>query len=54
MKPELQVRGAAWRVWDLHVHTPKSLVQQYGPDTDETWERYLKELEGLPRDIKVI
>lgn len=54
MKPESQVRGATWRIWDLHVHTPKSLVQQYGPDNDETWERYLQELEGLPSDIKVI
>lgn len=54
MKPEPQIRGAAWRIWDLHVHTPKSLVQQYGPDTDETWEKYLDDLASLPKDIKVV
>lgn len=47
-------RGTAWRIWDLHVHTPASMVHQYGPDTDKTWDRYIDELEGLPKDITVI
>jgi ABC-type lipoprotein export system ATPase subunit len=38
----------------LHVHTPASIVQQYGSETDETWSRYIDELEGLPADISVI
>jgi ABC-type lipoprotein export system ATPase subunit len=54
MKPEPQVRGATWRVWDLHVHTPSSLVQNYGGDTPTAWERYLNELEALPPQISVI
>lgn len=47
-------RGAEWHIWDLHVHTPDSLVHGYGGHTDETWARYIDELEGLPSDIRVI
>ena len=47
-------RGAAWRIWDLHVHTPASIVQNYGADDDQTWERFIAELEALPEDISVI
>ncbi|AWE41878.1 TrlF family AAA-like ATPase [Actinobaculum sp. 313] len=47
-------RGTAWRIWDLHVHTPASLVQHYGADNDETWERFISELEKLPEEMSVI
>ncbi|AET64575.1 hypothetical protein Mhar_1209 [Methanothrix harundinacea 6Ac] len=47
-------RGSLWRKWDLHVHTPESLVQGYGANNDETWERFLTELESLPPEYKVI
>lgn len=47
-------RGTAWRIWDLHVHTPSSIVQNYGADDDQTWERFIAELEALPEDISVI
>ncbi|KZE99095.1 MULTISPECIES: TrlF family AAA-like ATPase [unclassified Rhodococcus (in: high G+C Gram-positive bacteria)] len=47
-------RGTAWRIWDLHIHTPASIVQHYGADTAETWERFITELEALPQDITVI
>ncbi len=40
-----QPGGTEWRIWDLHVHTPSSLVNGYGADDDETWERFLTELE---------
>jgi ABC-type lipoprotein export system ATPase subunit len=43
-----------WRIWDLHVHTPASIVQGYGGDNDETWSRFLTELESLPKDIAVV
>ncbi|GAA2811555.1 hypothetical protein GCM10010522_31680 [Kribbella solani] len=36
------------RIWDLHVHTPASIVQGYGGDNEETWSRFLDELESLP------
>jgi hypothetical protein len=47
-------RGSLWRKWDLHVHTPASIVQEYGGDNDASWERFLTELEALPPEFKVI
>lgn len=45
-------RGSVWRKWDLHVHTPESLFNNYsGPDP---WERFIRELEQLPPEFKVI
>lgn len=45
-------RGSLWRKWDLHVHTPDSLVHNYtGPDS---WNRFLSEIEALPPEFKVI
>lgn len=47
-------RGSQWNKWDLHVHTTKSFVQEYGGDTDEVWEKFIADLEALPPEIKVI
>lgn len=47
-------RGSVWRKWDLHVHTPASIVQQYGGSSDENWERFLTDLENLPDEFKVL
>lgn len=47
-------RGSMWRKWDLHVHTPDSLVQNYSGDNDAAWDRYITELEALPPEFKVI
>ena len=45
-------RGSEWRKWDLQVHTPASLVNEYsGPDP---WDRFIRELEQLPPEFKVI
>jgi ABC-type lipoprotein export system ATPase subunit len=49
-----QERGSLWNKWDLHVHTPASIVQHYGPNNDETWEKYISALESLPKKIKVL
>lgn len=49
------MKGSEWRKWDLHVHTPASLIEnQYGGDTPEAWEKFIKALEELPEEIKVI
>ena len=45
-------RGSTWRKWDLHVHTPASLVHSYGGG--DSWDRYLTALEQLPSEFKVI
>ncbi|MCL4857149.1 MAG: AAA family ATPase [Flavobacteriales bacterium] len=47
-------RGSIWRKWDLHVHTPCSIYQEYGGDTPEVWEKYITDLESLPPEIKVL
>lgn len=44
--------GSTWRKWDLHVHTPDSIVHHY-PRPDP-WERFLEGLASLPPDISVI
>ena len=46
--------GSEWSRWDLHVHTPASHTHHYGGDTDETWEKYIQDLEALPDDITVL
>lgn len=47
-------RGSEWRKWDLHVHTPKSIYNRFGADTDETWGKYILDLESLSDDFAVI
>lgn len=46
-------RGSEWRVWDLHIHTPYSINQNYA-DSDEGWEKFISALENLPKEVKVI
>lgn len=45
-------QGSVWRKWDLHVHTPDSLVHQY--EGENPWETFLNALESLPPEFKVI
>jgi hypothetical protein len=41
--------GSIWRRWDLHVHTPETILNnQFG-----NWEEYLEAIEAHP-DVKVI
>lgn len=47
-------KGSEWRKWDLHVHTPLSIYQKYGENSEATWEAYIKDLESLPKDFSVI
>ncbi len=46
-------RGSEWRKWDLHIHTPNSIIQHYG-NSDATWEKFINALENLPREVEVI
>ena len=45
-------RGSVWRKWDLHVHTPDSLVQFYGGAA--AWDKYIEALSKLPPEFKVL
>lgn len=47
-------RGSVWNKWDLHIHTPKSICNEYGADNTETWEKFITSLENLPEEVKVI
>lgn len=47
-------RGSEWRKWDLHVHTPASIYHKYGPETEATWENFMKDIENLPSDFAVL
>lgn len=46
--------GSFWRKWDLHVHTPASVVQGYGGDCDDVWDRFINHLEALPDEFAVL
>ena len=39
-------RGSQWRPWDLHVHTPESLVHRYR--ANDPWSAFLDDLRRLP------
>jgi len=48
-------KGSEWRKWDLHVHTPFSLVQGFTGNTiEEKWENFIQDLEALPEEFQVI
>ncbi|GGB91180.1 hypothetical protein N798_07420 [Knoellia flava TL1] len=47
-------RGSEWSIWDLHVHTPASIVQNYGGDQAKVWDKYLQALADLPASIRVL
>ena len=50
----MSTAGSTWRKWDLHVHTPSSVVHNYPGAEAEAWEAFLLDLEALPADFKVI
>ncbi|PFO84728.1 TrlF family AAA-like ATPase [Bacillus cereus] len=50
MRKFLNSNGSYWRKWDLHVHSPASVLNnQFGDD----WEKYINTLENL-NDISVV
>lgn len=47
--------GSNWNKWDLHVHTPDSIVNDYKfVELEKKWDEYIDALENLPEDIKVL
>jgi len=48
-------KGSTWNKWDLHVHTPASVENSYSAgDTQQTWKRFIRELESLSPDIRIL
>ncbi|WP_251879717.1 TrlF family AAA-like ATPase [Achromobacter sp. Marseille-Q4954] len=50
----LALTGSTWKKWDLHVHTPESFYHNYPGTREEAWEAFLKDIENLPEEFKVI
>lgn len=46
--------GSTWNKWDLHIHTPCSIIQHYGGDTQDVWDRFINDLENLSPEYKVL
>ncbi|MEY4480956.1 MAG: hypothetical protein RIQ84_118 [Pseudomonadota bacterium] len=44
--------SSSWSKWDLHIHTPLSIVNQYAGE--DVWEKFICALEELPNEFKVI
>lgn len=43
-------QGSMWRRWDLHVHTPDSVLRTHHP----SWSEFLAKLEAAPSEICAI
>lgn len=48
------LKGSEWHRWDLHVHTPKSIIQNFGGDTPENWNKFITKIKELPKEVKVL
>ena len=46
--------GSTWKKWDLHVHIPESLVNNYPGEQDVSCDAFLANLGALPPEFKVI
>lgn len=44
--------GSLWNRWDLHVHTPASIVHNYGGN--DPWDRFLTDLRSLDPSFRVV
>lgn len=47
-------KGSKWTKWDLHVHTPISIHQNYGGDSEENWQKFIEQIENLTTPYSVI
>jgi ABC-type lipoprotein export system ATPase subunit len=54
MKMKNDINGSTWKKWDLHVHTPESIVHNYPGGNEAAWDAFVADIESLPPDYKVI
>jgi hypothetical protein len=51
-------KGSTWKIWDFHLHSPYSILNNnFGdPEKDETWSRYVEAIEtkAHEKDIAAI
>ncbi len=50
----MSLLGSLWSKWDLHVHTPESIINGYGGNNDDSWEKWIQDIEKLPSEFKVL
>lgn len=50
-----QNKGSVWRIWDLHLHSPCSILNNgFGdPKKEETWEYYINNIENKCREKNI-
>lgn len=53
MRQEADNRGAIWRRWDPHIHTPGTVLNDQF-DSDENWEQFLLKIEKSDPVIEVL
>lgn len=48
-------RGSTWHIWDFHLHTPYSILNnQFGNSDDSaTWDRYVNALETKSKEVGI-
>lgn len=49
-------RGSTWNIWDFHLHTPNSILNnQFGDPADEsTWQQYIDSIEAKVSDTGIV
>lgn len=50
----MKYTGSKWRKWDLHVHTPISIKQEYGGNEENSWTKFVEQIENLNEPYSVI
>lgn len=48
-------RGSTWHIWDFHLHTPYSILNnQFGnPDDTATWDSYVDAIESKTEELGI-
>lgn len=48
-------KGSNWRKWDLHIHSPASILHEKfeGESTEEKWAKYINKIESM-NDVAVL
>jgi ABC-type cobalamin/Fe3+-siderophores transport system ATPase subunit len=49
-------RGSTWKIWDFHLHTPYSVLNnQFGdPENEETWVKYYDRTETIAEEKDIV
>lgn len=50
------LQGSTWNIWDFHLHTPYSVLNnQFGdPEKDSTWDSYVEAIDKKASEIGIV